>query len=136
LHPEIEPNRIGMTGLSYGGFYTLFFSALEPRIRVAVSSCFVNDRYRYNWEDWVWKGSATCFLDEEVAKMICPRPLFLEAGEKDEIFAANGFPAVAQEVAGAYSALGIPDRFQSRVHHGGHEYDPDGQAEAFLLKWL
>lgn len=135
-HPEINESRIGMAGLSYGGFYTLFLSALDPRIRVAVCSCFINDRFRYNWEDWVWTGSANRFLDSEVARMVCPRPLFMEAGEKDEVFEVSGFSAVAQEVAQTYRALGIADRFHSRIHPGGHEYDPDGKAREFLLKWL
>ncbi|MET0262984.1 MAG: CocE/NonD family hydrolase [Rariglobus sp.] len=135
-HPEIDADRIGMTGLSYGGFYSLVFAALEPRIRVAVSSCFVNDRHRYDWEDWVWTGSAKRFLDGEIARMICPRPLFLEAGARDELFDAEGFGPVAGEVSAAYRALGRESAFESRLHPGGHEYDPDGRAGEFLLKWL
>lgn len=135
-HPEIDAERIGMTGLSYGGFYSLFFAALEPRIRVAVSSCFVNDRHLYDWEDWVWTGSAQRLLDSEVAQMICPRPLFLESGIRDELFAAEGFDPVAREVGAAYKALGIEERFDSRLHERGHEYDPDGRAGEFLLRWL
>jgi len=135
-HPEIDPERISMTGLSYGGFYTLFFAALEPRIRAAVSSGFVNDRYRYNWEDWAWSGSARRFLDAEVAKMICPRPLFLESGTDDDIFEKSGFEKVAAEVSETYRALGIGERCRVRVHAGGHEYDPDGEAQRFLLKFV
>jgi hypothetical protein len=135
-HPEINAARIGMTGLSYGGFYSLFFSALEPRIKVVVSSCFVNDRHRYDWEDWVWAGSALHFLDAEVARMICPRPLFLEAGARDELFSPEGFPPVAREVGAAYESMELASRYESRLHEGAHEYDPDGRATAFLLKWL
>jgi len=135
-HEEIDRSRIGMAGLSYGGFYALFFGALEPRLRLVVSSCFVNDRYRYNWEDWVWTGSAMRFLDSEVGRMICPRPLFLEAGRNDELFDAAGFSPVAKEIATAYKSLGIADRFESRIHRGAHDYDPDGRAGAFILKWL
>ena len=51
---EIDPNRIGMIGLSYGGFYTLFAAALDTRIRAAVSSCFFNNRKMYDFPDWVW----------------------------------------------------------------------------------
>lgn len=135
-HPEIDPDHVGMAGLSYGGFYTLAFTALEPRIRVAVASCFVNDRFRYNWEDLVWGGSALRFLDGEIARMICPRPLFLEAGEADDVFSVEGFFAPAGEVEKCYMALGLGDRCERRTHPGGHEYDIDGKAEAFLLKWL
>ncbi|MBN8709902.1 MAG: hypothetical protein BGO12_22480 [Verrucomicrobia bacterium 61-8] len=135
-HPEIDADHVGMAGLSYGGFYTLAFTAMEPRIRVAVASCFVNDRFRYNWEDLVWNGSALRFLDSEIARLVCPRPLFLEAGETDEVFSVEGFFAPSEEVAHCYAALGIGDRLERRTHPGGHEYDIDGRAEAFLLKWL
>ncbi len=135
-HPEIDADHVGMAGLSYGGFYTLAFTALEPRIRVAVASCFVNDRFRYNWEDLVWNGSALRFLDSEIARMICPRPLFLEAGEQDEVFRVEGFHDPAAEVDRCYAALGMSERFGRRTHPGGHEYDTDGRAQEFLLKWL
>lgn len=135
-HPEVDPDHVGMAGLSYGGFYTLAFTAMEPRIRVAVASCFMNDRFRYNWEDLVWTGSALRFLDGEIARMICPRPLFLEAGEVDDVFTVEGFSIPSEEVEKCYVALGLGDRFERRTHPGGHEYDIDGKAEAFLLKWL
>lgn len=135
-HPEVDAARVGMAGLSYGGFYALCFAALEPRIRVVVSSCFVNDRYRYNWEDWVWTGSARRFLDGELGRMVCPRPLFLEAGEKDQVFEVSGFPSTAAEIGAAYKVLGLQDRFHARTHSGGHEFSPDDEALRFLLQWL
>lgn len=135
-HPEINPDRISMVGLSYGGFYALFFAALEPRIRAVVSSCFVNDRYRYNWEDWVWSGSARRFLDSEVARMICPRPLFLETGQNDELFEPSGFKETSAEVMETYCLLGLEARCRARIHSGGHEYDPDGEAQNFLMNFL
>ena len=52
--PEISPDKIGIVGLSYGGFYSLFTSALDTRIKVTLSSCFFNDRHIYNWHDLVW----------------------------------------------------------------------------------
>ena len=33
---EINPDRVGMIGLSYGGFHTLYGTAAEPPIKVAV----------------------------------------------------------------------------------------------------
>jgi hypothetical protein len=131
-HPEVDGGRIAVAGLSYGGFYALYFGALEPRLRAVACSCFLNDRFRYAWEDWVWMGSARKFLDAEVARMICPRPLFLEAGAGDAVFAVEGFSSPAQEVSETYRRLGFSERCCVRVHSGGHEYDPDGRAEAFL----
>lgn len=45
---DLDTGALGMTGLSYGGFYTLFATAADPRICAAYSSCFFNSRYRYD----------------------------------------------------------------------------------------
>ena len=87
--PEVDPQRIGMVGLSYGGFYTLFTAAVETRIRAALSSCFLNDRTRYAWPDWTWHGAALTFFDAEIAALVCPRALYIEAGNQDELFAVD-----------------------------------------------
>jgi dienelactone hydrolase len=39
----IDPEKIGMTGHSYGGHSTIFTAALEPRIKVAVANGPVSD---------------------------------------------------------------------------------------------
>ncbi len=43
---EVDPERVGMLGLSYGGFFALYAAAADPRIGVTLSSCFFNDRRR------------------------------------------------------------------------------------------
>lgn len=82
----VDEERIGMIGLSYGGFYTLFTAAVDTRIKAAVSSCFYNDRQKHSWVDWVWKNSGYRFFDNEIACMVYPRHLSLEVGDKDELF--------------------------------------------------
>ena len=37
--PEVDATRVAMIGLSYDGFYTLYTTALDPRIKVAIASC-------------------------------------------------------------------------------------------------
>jgi dienelactone hydrolase len=130
--PQIDGSRIGMMGLSYGGFYTLFTAAIDTRIKAALASCFVNDRYTYNWHDWVWFGSAKRFLDAEVAQLICPRPLWIEAGRNDPIFTPVGATAQAARIAETYASLGIAGRFHYREFDGVHELDTDESGFDFL----
>ena len=50
--PEVDPNRVAMVGLSYGGYYALGASALDARIKVVVSSCYLGvQEYRSERED-------------------------------------------------------------------------------------
>ncbi|WNR45556.1 alpha/beta hydrolase family protein [Paenibacillus roseipurpureus] len=134
--PELDTNRVGMIGLSYGGFYTLFTAAIDTRIQVSVSSCFVNDRFRYDWPDWTWFNAGNMLLDGEICGLVCPRPLYLEAGEDDELFHPEGFRAVSAQVMRYYEALGIADKFSSQVFKGTHELNPQEDPVDFLFKWL
>ena len=77
--------NFGMVGLSYGGFYTLFTTAIETRIRSAIC-CAYFTRDAYKWSDWTWFRAAEKFSDAEVACMIYPRRLGVAMGDVDPAF--------------------------------------------------
>ena len=79
-------SSFGMVGLSYGGFYTLYATALDTRIKSAISCSFFASRDACSWSDWVWQDSANRFDDAEVACLVYPRRLCLEMGTRDELF--------------------------------------------------
>lgn len=133
---DILPDGAGICGLSYGGFYTLFAAANDPRLRAAVSSCFVNDRFRYDWTDWTWPNAGNLFLDAEVAALVCPRPLHIELGETDELFDAASAGPVLDEIRAHYRQLGLERRFEGRVFPGGHEFATTDLSLDFLEKHL
>ena len=82
-----DVSDFGMVGLSYGGFYTLYTAALDPRIKSAVSCAFFNQRNRYAYSDWTWFHSAKRLDDAEIACLIYPRKLCIELGTRDDLFA-------------------------------------------------
>lgn len=133
--PEIDPARIGMIGLSYGGFYTLFAAAVEPRIQAAVSSCFFNSRQVYDWLDWVWFNAANHFMDAEVAMLVCPRRLYIEVGKTDDLFDVRYAGPEAAKVQEIYKALGIPEHFVYKEFDGGHELDKADDGIDFLCQF-
>lgn len=79
-------SNFGMVGLSYGGFYTLFTAAIDTRIKSAISCSYFNRRETINWSDWTWHKSLEKFTDVEIACLIYPRKLYIEVGDKDELF--------------------------------------------------
>lgn len=119
--PDIDGARAGVVGLSYGGFYALFFAAVDPRLRACASSCFFNDRYRYAWLDWTWTGAAERFLDPEVCALVSPRPLYVEVGRDDPLFDVGGAAREAARAKAFYAAAGCADKFTFAPFDGVHE---------------
>lgn len=140
--PEVDPKRVAMIGLSYGGFYTLYTTALEPRIKCAVSACFFNDetsRLSYDrpaaWNDMRFQGTASVLANSELAALICPRPLQVQCGKKDDLFPLAGAEKAAARASQYYAKLGLADRFQLDAFDGGHEFHGEAAWE-FLKRWL
>ena len=79
-------SNFGMVGMSYGGFYTLFLSAIDLRIRSAISCSFFNSRDQVPWSDWTWFDFAGKFDDAEIACLVYPRKLCIEIGTNDPLF--------------------------------------------------
>jgi len=121
--PEVDPERVGMMGLSYGGLYTQYAVALDPRIKVAVSSCYFNDRTRYSRDDWSFMDYLNRFTDPEICALICPRGLMIEVGIQDELFEVDGAREEAPKARAYWDKLGIADRFAFVEFDGGHEFD-------------
>ncbi|THF79133.1 dienelactone hydrolase family protein [Cohnella fermenti] len=129
---DIDGGRIGICGLSYGGFYALFTAAADTRIRAVYTSCFFNDRFRYDWSDWIWQDSGNLFLDAEVAGLVCPRPLYIEVGSEDELFEADSAAREFRKIERLYAQLRLPYRLQFKVFDGKHEFDPADDGLRFL----
>ncbi|HAM10820.1 MAG: hypothetical protein A2X05_11080 [Bacteroidetes bacterium GWE2_41_25] len=146
---RIDPQRVGMWGVSLGGMATMFWMPLEPRIRAGVVSAWFNqrrnkmavpdDRYTsflVTTEDHAFfTGWLTEFTDHDVVSLICPRPLLIQHGKQDRI---AHWPQVIEEYEIAkthYSKLNITERFQMDMHEGGHEAIIESGVN-FMTKWL
>lgn len=134
--PEIDPNRIGMAGLSYGGMYTLLTTAADTRIKVAVSSCFVNDRRQYAWGDWIYQNQANTFFDPEILTLVSPRHIFVEIATKDEIFDHKNYFKIKEEYELYKEKLNLPDNCVLHLFEGLHEFALDGKNLEFIKKYL
>jgi len=147
--PRIDPDRVGMWGLSLGGMATMFWMPLEPRIKAGIVSGWFNHRRnkmvipddRYSCfletkeEHAFFTGWLTEFTDHDVVSLICPRPLLIQHGKKDGI---AYWPQVQEEFDIAkthYDKLKIEDRIQIDIHEGGHEAII-GTGVKFMTRWL
>jgi dienelactone hydrolase len=124
---ELDSNRVGCMGISGGGTVTVFSAALDPRIRVGLVSGYLN-----TFRDSV--GSLAHCIDNyvpgilnwaemhDVAGLIAPRPLFVESGEKDNIFPIQASIESFNEVRQIYGVFGAPDSVEQEVFPGEHSF--------------
>jgi predicted esterase len=136
--PEVDPQRIGMMGLSQGGTMTTFTSAVEPRIKAADIIGYVNTWNRFREQNC---GSQVLpniykYLDtHDIAGLIAPRPLLLEMGIHDTCFPIEAMLAGYEAVRRIYRAAGVEDRLWAEVHPGEHGFAAN-QAYAFFERYL
>jgi hypothetical protein len=124
---EIDRDRIGCMGISGGGTVTVFSAALEPRIRAALVSGYLN-----TFRDSI--GSLAHCIDNyvpgilnwaemhDVAGLIAPRPLFVESGERDAIFPVRASIESFNEVRRIYGVFGVPDLVEQEVFPDEHTF--------------
>lgn len=125
--PELDVSRVGCIGISGGGTATLFAAALEKRIRAALVSGYLN-----TFRDSI--GSLAHCIDNyvpgilnwaemhDIAGLIAPRPLFVESGEKDNIFPVEASLESFKHVREIYRVFGAADRVQQEVFPGEHTF--------------
>lgn len=89
-HTSINLDRIGLVGLSYGGYYALVAPALDTRTKVTVCSCyaFVQELCYRESElsvpvDFHFMDRFTLFREPEVCALIRPGYLQIQAGKTD-----------------------------------------------------
>lgn len=128
----IDETRIAMVGMSYGGFYTLYTTALEDRIRVAVVAAYFNDRKAvlaasepFGVPDWRFENSLSVFQDATMAGLICPRPLQIQAGDHDQLFSIQGARKTVPDARRFYELLNLGERFSFVEFIGRHDFNGD-----------
>ena len=124
---ELDQSRIGCMGISGGGTVTVFSTALDLRIRVALVSGYLN-----TFRDSV--GSLAHCTDNyvpgilnwaemhDLAGLIAPRPLFVESGEKDNIFPIRASIESFNEVKKIYGVFEASDRVEQEVFPDEHSF--------------
>ena len=132
----IDGSRVGMMGLSYGGYFTLFTAAADTRIKSAYAAGFFNDRTEVALSDWKYKNQFNTFCDAEVAGLVAPRKLAIDVGETDPVFNFTRAPKEAARIEKYYNAYGCPENFRFSYWGGGHRFDESGEGFEFFFRGL
>ncbi len=129
--PDTDPNRIGMTGMSFGGITTFYTWLVDERIGAAAPLCggvgsvdvFLKIGARgyhgfYWWiPDMLTKGDQGDF-----AAAMAPRPLMLWAPLEDIGMPKEGVDRFLDVVRPAYESAGRPDALVIHRNPGEHSF--------------
>lgn len=140
-HSAIDKGRMGMTGLSGGGWQTVLLTALDERVRAAVpvaghSSLIsrIEDFGPGDIGDWEQKG--TDLLSEfeytHLTSLIAPRPL-LQIHNAEDIFRSHRVkPGTYDALAPIWDLYGAGDAFlfHENFDPADHNYEADNQLQA------
>jgi dienelactone hydrolase len=136
--PDVDPDRIGITGISGGGAATFWIAAADDRPRAVVPVSGMADLGYYAGEDGV-NGHCDCmFLYNRarwnwttIAALICPRPLLFTNSDADTIFPMSANERVINRLERLYSKCGRSDAVDAMVSVGGHAYRTDLRRAVF-----
>ncbi len=126
--PEVDPDRIGCIGLSYGGRMTMLTAAMEPRIRVAVPSGALNvmqerGMLRYSCGAQVIPGMLQYGDVPEIAGLIAPRPSLWEVGMRDGLMVKDWIGPAWERIERVYAALGAAEQLTRDDFDGTHRWN-------------
>ena len=136
--PDVDPERIAVTGISGGGAATVWIAAADERVKAAVPVSGMADLESYV-PNRVINGHCDCmFLHNafewpwtRIASLVAPRPLLFTNSDKDAIFPMDANERVINLLKRVYSLYGASDMVGGVVSIGGHAYREDIRRAAY-----
>jgi dienelactone hydrolase len=141
-HPHVDRGRLGVTGLSGGGWQTIVLSSLDPRVAVSVPvagySAFVSKLERvgdYGDNEQVPQDLLAGQDYSHLTAMRAPRPtLVIHNAEDDCCFRAPLVkPYIYDDVKPFFQLFGKEDAFQwhENTDPSTHNYQVDNRLQAY-----
>jgi dienelactone hydrolase len=141
--PEVDPGRIGVTGISMGATRSWWLMALDERIKTGVAVACLT-RYQNLIQHEALKAHGiyyfvpdllTHFDTEAIVALIAPRPVLFMTGSEDIGSPADGIKAIESAVRPVYRLYDKEKDFQSQIYNGlGHVYTREMWDQT--LSWL
>jgi len=139
--PEVDRERIGMTGRSGGGSYTWTVAALDERVKVAAPVAGMTD-LQNQVVDGAVEGHCDCmfFVNTyrwdfpQLAALLAPRPLLIGNSDKDTIFPLDGVVRLHTQTRRIYELYGATNHLGLLITEGPHADTQDLQVPVF--RWF
>ncbi|HEY3341227.1 MAG TPA: hypothetical protein VGK81_04375, partial [Anaerolineae bacterium] len=136
----------GVTGVSGGGFSTLFMAQVDERARAIVPVCSVAPFGGHNIEglytgcpENYMAGQAALGLDfDHLVCLTAPLPCLIIGGTEDDLFRPALVRQSVEQARIVYELEDVADRLDVYIEHSPHSYTPSMafQAARWMRRWL
>jgi dienelactone hydrolase len=136
--PEVDGNRLGVTGRSGGGAYSWWIAAIDERIKAAVPVAGITSLHNHVVDGTV-EGHCDCMFMvntygwdfAQVAALVAPRPLLISNTDKDGIFPLDGVVDVHRKTRRIYDLYGAGKNLGLQITEGPHRDTQELRVHAF-----
>ena len=135
---DVDPERIGVTGISGGGAATFWIAAADQRVAAAVPvsgmadlESYVGNRVINGHCDCMFMHNTFAWPWTRIAALIAPRPLLFVNSDSDPIFPMDANERISNRLERLYSLYGAGDQVDAVVSIGGHAYRKDIRQAAY-----
>ncbi len=125
---EVDPDRIGLTGLSGGGTQTAFISAFDDRVKASAPTCYITSYRRLlesigpqDGEQNFYHGLLKGIDHADLLEAMAPRPVMIVSTTRD-FFSIQGARETFREVKKTYHALGMDHTISMSEGDLGHGF--------------
>lgn len=139
--PEVDGERLGVTGRSGGGATSWWIAALDERVKTTVPVAGITD-LKNHVVDGTVEGHCDCMFPvntyrwdfAQVAALVAPRPLLISNTDKDTIFPLDGVVRVHEKVRRIYRLYGAEKNLGLQITEGPHADTQELHIHAF--RWF
>jgi dienelactone hydrolase len=141
--PEVDGDRLGITGASGGGNQSMYAGALDERFRAVVPVCSVG-----NFQAYLQAAACVCeilpgvlrFTEEgDVLGLVAPRALMVVSATKDAFqFSVGEAKKSLERTAAIFKLYGAEEKLRHAIFESGHDYNREMREATYgwMTRWL
>jgi len=142
---DVNPDKLGVTGISGGGSQSWYIAAADPRIKVCAPVCGTGTVEAHVHQRTV-DGHCDCMMPintyridyHDIGALIAPRPLLAASANRDGLYSIESVRDSFSKVKKIYDLYGAGDHCLLVETPGGHSYHEISRTKifSFFLKHL